>query len=27
MNDTVVAPSNQRQAFYDRIGEHSLAPL
>ena len=27
MNDTAVAPSTERQAFYDRIGEHSLAPL
>src|SRR5262249_40549989 len=27
MNDTVTAPANERQAFYDRIGEHSLAPL
>ena len=27
MNDTVVAQSSERQAFYDRIGEHSLAPL
>jgi len=27
MNDTAVTPSAERQAFYDRIGEHSLAPL
>ena len=27
MNDTAIAPSTERQAFYDRIGEHSLAPL
>ena len=27
MNDTVVTQSTERQAFYDRIGEHSLAPL
>ena len=27
MNDTALAPSTERQAFYDRIGEHSLAPL
>src|ERR1700733_10947686 len=27
MNDTAVAQSTERQAFYDRIGEHSLAPL
>ena len=27
MNDTVVALPNERQAFYDRIGEYSLAPL
>src|SRR6185295_16914696 len=27
MNDTAIAPSGERQAFYDRIGEHSLAPL
>ena len=27
MNDTVVTQSSERQAFYDRIGEHSLAPL
>ena len=27
MNDTAIAPSTERQAFYDKIGEHSLAPL
>ena len=27
MKDTAIAPSSDRQAFYDRIGEHSLAPL
>ena len=27
MNDTVVSQSSERQAFYDTIGEHSLAPL
>src|SRR6478609_429479 len=27
MNDTAIAPAGERQAFYDRIGEHSLAPL
>ena len=27
MNDTAIAPAAERQAFYDRIGEHSLAPL
>src|SRR3954471_23029843 len=27
MNDTAISPSTERQAFYDRIGEHSLAPL
>ena len=27
MNDTAITPSGERQAFYERIGEHSLAPL
>jgi gentisate 1,2-dioxygenase len=27
MNDKPVSPSAERQAFYDRIGTHSLAPL
>ena len=27
MNDTAITPSGEREAFYARIGEHSLAPL
>ena len=27
MNDTAIAPSAERQAFYDKIGAHALAPL